>query len=198
MIEKINEPSLNHLRPENFNKLEDKPLKSIESLTRFHIDSFDWAIDQGLRHAIKRIAPVEFSLKNGSKVSYKIIDVQILQPKLSESALSTKDKKLYPKECRQRHTTYSGKIYITIEYAHDSKVIDRYERLVGQVPIMVKSKLCNLHKLSPKQMVEKGEEPNDLGGYFIVKGNERLLRLLIMPRRNYVSRLKIIFSLFFL
>jgi DNA-directed RNA polymerase I subunit RPA2 len=36
-------------------------------------------------------------------------------------------------------------------------------------------------------MVEKGEEPNDLGGYFIVKGNEKLLRLLIMPRRNYVN-----------
>jgi DNA-directed RNA polymerase I subunit RPA2 len=36
-------------------------------------------------------------------------------------------------------------------------------------------------------MVEKGEEQHDLGGYFIVKGNERLLRLLIMPRRNYVS-----------
>ena len=35
-------------------------------------------------------------------------------------------------------------------------------------------------------MVAKGEEPNDLGGYFIIKGNEKLLRLLIMPRRNYV------------
>lgn len=35
-------------------------------------------------------------------------------------------------------------------------------------------------------MVEKGEEKNDLGGYFIVRGNEKLLRLLIMPRRNYV------------
>ena len=131
-----------------------------------------------------------------------------MPPKLSEANLSAKDKRLYPKECRQRHTTYSGKIYIEIEYSQDGKVIERYERLVGQVPIMVKvlikivffsnkknfylvfqfkkSKLCNLHKLSPKEMVEKGEEPNDLGGYFIVKGNEKLLRLLVMPRRNYV------------
>ena len=37
-------------------------------------------------------------------------------------------------------------------------------------------------------MVAKGEEPHDLGGYFVVKGNEKLLRLLIMPRRNYVSK----------
>lgn len=26
-----------------------------------------------------------------------------------------------------------------------------------------------------------------MGGYFIVNGNEKLLRMLIMPRRNYVS-----------
>jgi hypothetical protein len=50
----------------------------------------------------------------------------------------------------------------------------------------IKSKLCNLKNLTPKDMVAKGEEQHDLGGYFIVKGNERLLRLLIMPRRNYV------------
>jgi DNA-directed RNA polymerase beta subunit len=105
---------------------------------------------------------------------------------LNESNLTAKDKKLYPKECRQRHTTYSGRIYITVEYSQDGKVMDHYERLVGQVPIMVKSKLCNLHKMSPKEMVLKGEEPHDLGGYFVVKGNEKLLRLLIMPRRNYV------------
>ena len=43
-----------------------------------------------------------------------------------------------------------------------------------------------MHKLNQKEMVSKGEEPNEFGGYFIVKGNERLLRLLIMPRRNYV------------
>lgn len=61
-----------------------------------------------------------------------------MAPKLHESNVKAKDKKLYPKECRQRHTTYSGKIYITVEYAHDGKVVDRYERLVGQIPIMVK------------------------------------------------------------
>jgi DNA-directed RNA polymerase I subunit RPA2 len=41
--------------------------------------------------------------------------------------------------------------------------------------------------LKPKEMVAHGEEPNDLGAYFIVRGNEKLLRLLIMPRRNYVK-----------
>jgi hypothetical protein len=46
-------PSFNHLRPENFNKLSDEQLESIAGLTRFHIDSFDWVLEQGLGHAIK-------------------------------------------------------------------------------------------------------------------------------------------------
>lgn len=41
-------------------------------------------------------------------------------------------------QCRQRHTTYSGRLFATIEYSHNGKVIDRYERHVGQVPLMIK------------------------------------------------------------
>ncbi|KAL0178473.1 hypothetical protein M9458_027367, partial [Cirrhinus mrigala] len=64
---------------------------------------------------------------------------------------------------------------------------------LGQVPIMVKSKLCNLYGLSPKELIEHHEEAEEMGGYFIVNGIEKVIRLLIMPRRNYpitVSRPK--------
>ena len=33
----------------------------------------------------------------------------------------------------------------------------------------------------------RGEEANEMGGYFIVNGNEKLLRLTISPRKHYVS-----------
>jgi hypothetical protein len=46
-------PSFKYLRPENFTKFSEKQLEPLENLTKFHIDSFDWMIDQGLRHAIK-------------------------------------------------------------------------------------------------------------------------------------------------
>lgn len=44
--------SFKHLRPENFNKYNEKQLDSLENLTRFHIDSFDWSIDYGLKHVL--------------------------------------------------------------------------------------------------------------------------------------------------
>ena len=67
-------------------------------------------------------------------------DAKIVAPRLEDSIhlKKTKDKRIYPRECRQRHTTYSGKMYMTVEYAHDGKVMERHSRLVGQVPIMIK------------------------------------------------------------
>ena len=41
---------------------------------------------------------------------------------------------------------------------------------------------------APKALVRHKEEAQEFGGYFIVNGNERIVRMLIMPRRNYVSR----------
>jgi len=39
--------------------------------------------------------------------------------------------------------------------------------------------------MSPKQLVELGEHQDEWGGYFIIKGKERLVRLLLGTRRNF-------------
>lgn len=43
--------------------------------------------------------------------------------------------------------------------------------------------------LSSAALVAKNEEPEEFGGYFIINGNERLIRYLILPRRNHVTSL---------
>jgi len=42
-----------------------------------------------------------------------------------------------------------------------------------------------LENLSPQDLVNKREETEELGGYFIVNGIEKLIRMLIVNRRNY-------------
>lgn len=49
-----------------------------------------------------------------------------------------------------------------------------------------KSSRCNLRGFSSAQLVRKHEEPEEFGGYFVINGNERLIRYLILPRRNHV------------
>ncbi|XP_030303816.1 DNA-directed RNA polymerase I subunit RPA2 isoform X2 [Calypte anna] len=56
---------------------------------------------------------------------------------------------------------------------------------LGYIPIMVKSKLCNLYNLSPQDLIQHHEEEEEMGGYFIINGLEKVIRMLIMPRRNF-------------
>lgn len=39
--------------------------------------------------------------------------------------------------------------------------------------------------LTPKELVAKGEHEQEYGGYFVVKGHERILRMLSATRKNY-------------
>ena len=55
--------------------------------------------------------------------------------------------------------------------------------------IKVQSVRCNLRSLSSAELVRRHEEPEEFGGYFIINGNERLIRYLILPRRNHVIAL---------
>lgn len=59
--------------------------------------------------------------------------------------------------------------------------------LADNIPTMILSNACNLSTIQRSEFVHHSEEERELGGYFVVNGKERLLRLLIMARRNYVS-----------
>jgi DNA-directed RNA polymerase beta subunit len=43
--------------------------------------------------------------------------------------------------------------------------------------------------LDERQLLAVKEEALEMGGYFICNGNERVIRLLIMPKRNHVCSL---------
>lgn len=44
--------------------------------------------------------------------------------------------------------------------------------------------------MSPEQLVKHGEHQDEWGGYFIIKGKERLVRLLLGTRRNFPAAVK--------
>jgi DNA-directed RNA polymerase I subunit RPA2 len=52
---------------------------------------------------------------------------------------------------------------------------------------MVRSNRCHLTGLTPSELVRRREEANELGGYFVVNGNEKVVRLLQVPRRNFAA-----------
>ena len=61
-------------------------------------------------------------------------------------------------------------------YAVDGIVQNTIEKSLGAVPIMLKSEACHLNGLNPTELVERGEQETEWGGYFIIGGHERIIR----------------------
>uniref|UniRef100_A0A671KNK8 DNA-directed RNA polymerase subunit beta n=1 Tax=Sinocyclocheilus anshuiensis TaxID=1608454 RepID=A0A671KNK8_9TELE len=185
------EPSLKHLTETGFGVPKEKQRVSVQELVKAHIESFDQAVTDGLCRVVEAIPPMEFMYK-GDRISLSFVEAIIHTPAVSKGGISS-DLRVFPAECRGRRCTYRGKLVADVSWSMNGIPKGIIKQSLGNVPIMVKSKLCNLHGLSPKELIEHHEEAEEMGGYFIVNGIEKVIRLLIMPRRNYpiaVSRPK--------
>jgi len=83
---------------------------------------------------------------------------------------------LYPNEARKRNINYDGSIIVTVEVINRG-VVKPIKILIGKLPIMLNSDLCwKTHQdASISAEARKEECVNDNGGYFIIKGKERVL-----------------------
>ena len=94
---------------------------------------------------------------------------------------------MFPNEARLKDLTYKSNIFcnIGIHYIFHgkdstgssipSKVLNLKKVNIGSIPIMVHSRMCILHKLDSVKLSEFGECPFDQGGYFIIKGKEKVI-----------------------
>ena len=95
------------------------------------------------------------------------------------------DARLFPSECRERGATYAAPFSAIVSRRVNGGAVEDFPLKLGEIPIMVRSSHCHTHGLSPKQLVERGEEAVEFGGYFICNGIERIIRMLQIPKRNY-------------
>ena len=90
-------------------------------------------------------------------------------------------RQIFPSECRERRITYAADLQLTLHVqVGDQNLPWVITRTVGQVPIMVKSERCYLHGATPAEMIQRHEEAEEMGGYFIVNGNEKVIRMILV------------------
>ncbi|XP_062852272.1 DNA-directed RNA polymerase I subunit RPA2 [Trichomycterus rosablanca] len=176
-------PSLKHLTQPGFGLPKKHQHAAVQDLVKGHIESFDQAVTDGLCRVVQAIPPLEFMHKE-DRISLSFVEAALHNPTVTKGGIC-KDMRVYPAECRGRRCTYRGKLMVDVSCSINGVPTAIIKQSLGQVPIMVKSKLCNLHGLSPKELIEHHEEAEEMGGYFIVNGIEKVIRMLIMPRRNY-------------
>ena len=162
------------------------------NLINHQIDSFN----EFITHTIKDINKDQNEIKFKIGTNRYIItfgDIYVENPSL----LSENDGKIiYPNEIRKRNLHYEAVIYCDINETiidKDNKVENKpkLNRVkIGRIPIMVGSVRCNLMKLSKNERIKKDECKYDEGGYFLLKGNERVLVCQLRNNYNTISVIK--------
>ncbi|MBN1159614.1 MAG: DNA-directed RNA polymerase subunit B'' [Candidatus Diapherotrites archaeon] len=84
-------------------------------------------------------------------------------------------KPILPWEARLRGRSYLAPIHLEMTPLHRGIEGNTEKLYVGQIPVLVKSKLCHLENLTPEELISVGEDPADPGGYFITNGTERFI-----------------------
>lgn len=147
------------------------------------IESFDYFINTSLPKAITNEPPIVIIPEKDSKSVYtkytiNFSDVYIPSPSVIEEDRTLRS--FNPSEARQRDLHYDSPIYVNIttttEFEDRPPEIEHHRRIViGRIPIMLRSSKCYLTNMTPLERIKAGECEKDEGGYFIVKGKERVL-----------------------
>jgi DNA-directed RNA polymerase II subunit RPB2 len=95
---------------------------------------------------------------------------------------------LYPQRCRNAGLTYSANLAVDIVlHPNNGGPQQRLEKIpLGKIPVMLFSSLCHLNGLSDEELLRVAECPRDPGGYFIIKGIERLCLIQEKLRLNRI------------
>ncbi len=162
---------------------------SSNSLVQHQIDSFNRFAEQDLQKIIDQQATIEPSVEG---FALKLGKVRLDKPSIIEADSSRRS--ILPNEARLRNLTYASPMFL--EFVPMIRGIEKEasygEVFVGELPIVVRSNLCHFKTMTRGQLVENGEDPDDPGGYFIIKGTERVLIGLedLAPNRIITSREK--------
>ena len=163
-------PSLHRLTHE-FGPSPPQQLPSLQHLGKCHVDSFNFMLTDGLKAAVKDLDPVEFLIpETGSRIAVWISDVTVSRPGVVPGSVGATNKDVYPTEARQRGGSYKGRCTIRAGYSINGITQPMLEKVLGNIPIMLRSMACHLHNLTPAQLVEKGEHEQEWGGYFVIGG----------------------------
>jgi len=167
-----------------------------KSLVYHHINSFNETLCKGMKEIIEEVFKIDRWVdriksegeteedKKISKVNVKIDfrDTEIGYPTYAESNINDY-KPLMPIRAIRESKSYNATVKVTVKmeaYAYDDKnnIIDeakhtRKEFKLCKIPIMIKSDKCCTKLIdSPIALEHLHEDPDDIGGYFIVNGNE--------------------------
>jgi len=142
-----------------------------EGLVKQHLDSYNDFVQNTLQEIIDEITGIKIEVPN-HVYDIKFGTIEVRDPRVVEVDGTVRE--VHPREARIRNLTYSAPLYLDIILNEEGRETLECVQ-IGNIPIMVKSDLCLLEKHTPDDLTSIGEDPNEVGGYFIVNGSERVI-----------------------
>lgn len=165
-----------------------KSFSENQGFVKFQIDSFNDFIDIRIPNIIKQIKEIKPEVPDLGEFKIKLGRFKLTPPSVKEADGSVRE--ILPSEARIRNLTYASPMYIEMTPILNGIESETIWVNFGDLPIMLKSKMCPLSTMTDKELIEAGESPDDPGGYFIINGTERVLVLIeeIAPNRVIVEK----------
>lgn len=159
-------------------------------LAGHHIDSMNSFYTVGMTQIMTQIYKIETRMHNVrdnndedksiQELSSSVVVTKVHQKKPKHTLLrSGKEVPLYPQTAKERGITYSCDILVDADIIatavlKDGTTKSRSAKLeghrIGAIPCMEGSILCNKTNLSKETLHELGEDPNSIGGTFVING----------------------------
>ncbi|CAG7873230.1 unnamed protein product, partial [Brassica rapa] len=157
----------------------------VRGLVKQHLDSFNYFINVGIRKIVRANSRITSTLDPSIYLRFK--DVRVGEPCILSISMA---EKLNPHMCRLADMTYAAPIFVDIEYVHGSHgqttISAKDNVIIGRMPIMLRSCRCVLHGKDEEELARLGECPLDPGGYFVIKGTEKVLLIQEQLSKNRI------------
>ncbi|KAH9411813.1 RNA polymerase [Ordospora pajunii] len=151
----------------------------LKDVAKAHIDAYNAMFeDHVLESVVANMPPIVIG-----RAKIIVDEIQMQKPLRSDKEHISIDRRLLPRECRERSLTYNGRLTVRMSLYYDNRHVVTENKAAGYIPIMVRSQLCHLDSIDDKSSV--GEDRDEIGGYFIVNGVDRLVRFNTLQKRNY-------------
>ena len=85
-----------------------------------------------------------------------------------------------------RFSCPAAPIYVNVRYTRGRQIVVKRKVMIGRMPIMLRSERCMLRNKTDRQLAVMKECPHDPGGYFVVKGVEKVILIQEQLSKNRV------------
>ncbi|CAN1173032.1 DNA-directed RNA polymerase III subunit 2 [Linum perenne] len=157
----------------------------VRGLVKEHLSSFNYFVNVGIKKIVRANDRIVSEMNPNIYIRFK--DVRIGMPTEVRNNFS---EPLAPHTCRLSDLTYAAPILVDIEYTQGStdkmQIIHKRDVNIGRMPIMLRSHRCVLFKKDEDELAKLGECPLDPGGYFIIKGTEKVMLIQEQLSKNRI------------